>query len=321
MMSSAFIRAVLKLYPQASIDLIVKQGFEQIPLPHRGKILPFDKRTINAYAFGKRLRSEGYDTIFVLPPSFSSALMAFSAQIPNRIGYKGNFRGLFLNQGKRYQQKHRSQHLVEEYLQLLEENVPLSEIEPGLEINQEWVQKQLGKGFENLPDSFVCIAPGVIYGPAKQWPVLHFKKLITELVEQDEKVVIIGTANDATLAENLVDQTSNIISICGKTNLLQLIAVLAKSKVLVSNDSGTMHVMAALQKPQVAIFGSTSTTWTGPINRNAEVIDLDIECSPCFKRECPYGHYDCLTKISPELVLARVYSALKAGKDADFFRG
>jgi lipopolysaccharide heptosyltransferase II len=311
MMSTAFIRVVLERYPHSSVDLVVKKGFENIPLPQRGNILPFDKESMSAFRFGKTLKEYCYDRIFVLPPSFSSALMALGAGIPKRFGYSGNMRGMLLNQVKSYQQKHRTQHLVSEYLQLLDRNLSISDMDPGLDVDQEWIEITLGDEFKYLPESYLCLAPGVIYGPAKQWPVEYFRELAASLVKKGENLVIIGTKDDVELGDFLREVDENIISLCGRTNLTQLIAILAQAKALISNDSGTMHVMAALQKPQVAIFGSTSTIWTGPLNRKAEIIDLKIECSPCFKRECRFGHYDCLRKISPQLVLKKLASALE----------
>ena len=120
---------------------------------------------------------------------------------------------------------------------------------------------------------------------------------------------------DAITTENLDDFETGtkiahnhdwIHNYCGKTTLAQLLAILTKAQMLVGNDSGSMHMMAALQRPQIAIFGSTSTTWTGPINDNASVMSRNLSCSPCFSRTCRFGHYDCLTKINPENVFAEV---------------
>lgn len=312
MMSTAFVRAVLRHFPDSRVDLIVKKGFENMPLPNRGKILPFDKKTESVLDFGKRLHVESYDLIYVLPPSFSSALMAFRAGIPERIGYEGSLRCMMLNRCKSYRQKHRTQHLVAEYLQLLDDNQTIRGNDPGLVISEQWIEDTLGNQFPDLPSSYLCIAPGVIYGPAKQWPIEYFEKLAEALVERGEEIVVVGTADDISLGDRLGKRGNKpVLNLCGKTNLVQLVAILAKSKALVSNDSGTMHVMAALQKPQVAIFGSTSTVWTGPLNQKAKVINLGVDCSPCFSRECRFGHYDCLRRISPELVLKRVLSALQ----------
>ena len=259
---------------------------------------PYDKYSHSSILFGRILQKNGYDLIYVLPPSFSSALMAYSAKIPQKIGYSGSLRGFLLNQNVQYAQKHRSSHLINEYLFLVNRRFTIDEFLPKLDTTKDWVENTLNKKPLLLPDDFIVIAPGVIFGPAKQWPIEYFKKLVTLLGVDHKKVVVVGTESDFELGESLAATDQRCINLCGKTTLNELIAVLAKSKLLVSNDSGTMHIMAALQKPQVAIFGSTSTIWTGPVNPKAKIVTLDMECAPCFKRKCRFGH----TKLSEKYI-------------------
>ncbi len=306
MMATAFISAVLETFPKTQVDLIVKSGFEKIPLPHRGRVLSFDKSSISAFHFGKLLRKEGYNRIYILPPSFSSALMAFSAKIPERIGYKMSLRGFLLTHGVLFSTVHRSQHLVSEYLQLLDPNLNKDSFAPVLNITDDWLISVLNHRFDDLPTSYIAIAPGVVYGPAKQWPKENFRQLISDLEKKGENVVIIGTSDDKPLGDYLAKSNKSALNLCGKTSLNELIAVLARSKTLISNDSGTMHIMAALQKPQIAVFGSTSTVWTSPVNEKAEVLTLNMDCAPCFKRECPFNHYDCLNGITTEMVMEKI---------------
>lgn len=312
MMSTAFIKAVMDCYPECRVDLIVKSGLEKLPLPHRGKILPFDKSAVSAFSFGRFLSRYSYDRIYILPPSFSAAMMAFSASIPQRYGYRGNCRRLLLNPSFSYLKRHRSQHLVAEYLQLLEHYDEFKNYTPGLVITESWLHSTLQDLPVDLPDSFIVFAPGAVYGPAKQWPVDYFKQLAALLANVGKYIVVIGTKDDVENGEVIKNGKSSILNICGSTTLNQMTAVLARSDLLVSNDSGTMHVMAALQKPQIAIFGSTSTIWTSPLNKHACILKSDIECSPCFKRECPLGHYDCLFQIKPEVVFEKVCELLKS---------
>ncbi|MCP4754717.1 MAG: lipopolysaccharide heptosyltransferase II [Proteobacteria bacterium] len=306
MMSTAFIDAVMERCPDSQVDLIVRNGFETIPLPHRGEIIPFDKTATSAVRFGKWLRSRSYDRIYILPPSFSSALMAFFAKIPERSGYRGDFRGFLLKPSVRYVQPHRTRHLIAEYLDLLDGKVEPDDYYPRLEVTEDWIDTTLKKRFDRLPEDYVTVAPGVVYGPAKQWPEDYFKRLVSFLRDRDETVIVIGTKNDFDLGQTIKANDDGVTNLCGETSLPELIAVLAKSKLLVSNDSGTMHVMAALQKPQIAVFGSTSIVWTSPMNRKAEVLTLSLDCSPCFDRKCRFGHYRCLTNIFPEMVGEKV---------------
>ena len=122
--------------------------------------------------------------------------------------------------------------------------------------------------------------------------------------------MLLGTIDDIESGTKIAYDNNGIHNYCGKTTLAQLLAILTKAQLLVGNDSGSMHLMAALQRPQIAVFGSTSPTWTGPINTNATVISSNLSCSPCFSRTCRFGHYDCLTQINPENVFAEVQKHL-----------
>ena len=314
MMSTVFVQAVMDRFPQAEIDLIVKKGLERIPLPRRGKILPFDKGSETLFLFGRRLRKERYDAIFLLPPSFSSALMAFWARIPVRIGYAQNGRSLFLRPSIPYRREHRSQHLIQEYLQLLGGDHVAKDHLPHLPIENGWSDRILApyrERFPQFPEKYVTLAPGSAYGAAKQWPVAYYRKVATLLQEWSVHFVVAGTQDDFALGEEIAKGLDRGINLCGQTGLLELIAVLEQSSLLVSNDSGAMHVMAALRKSQIALFGSTSTTWTAPVNPKAAILQEPTACSPCFKRECRYGHYDCLRKLEPGRVTGQIRTILK----------
>ncbi|MGA1599987.1 MAG: lipopolysaccharide heptosyltransferase II [bacterium] len=309
LMSTAFVDAVLRDFPEAQVDLIVKAGFETLPLPHRGKVHSFDRKVCSAGAFGACLRAEQHDRIYILPPSFSSAWMAFRAGVPGRFGLKGNGRSWLLNPAVGLPWQPRSRHLVEEYTQLLGPGAL-----PGtmrLAITEAWLEAQSRTLPQALPERFVALAPGAIYGPAKEWPPEHFQELSRQLVAQGWPVVLLGTPDDREVAEQIRNELPEVHNWCGKTNLPQLVAVLYQAALLVSNDSGAMHVMSALQRPQVALFGSTSSTRTGPPNPHARQLSLNLECSPCFKRVCPLGHTNCQKELHPELVFQSCLEALR----------
>lgn len=312
-MSTAFIEAVMDYYPASEVDLIVRKGFEQLPLPHRGRIISFDKKKDGVIGFGNRLKKDAYDQIFVLPPSFSSALMAFFSGASKRIGYRGAGRSFFLKPAKPYMVTHRTQHLINEYLQLLDENIETNRYFPNLRVTETWANAYLGDRMQSMPERFVVLSPGAMYGPAKQWPVGHFKDLAELFSKKGIWSVVTGTKNDYELGEVIAEGNQMVMNLCGETGLNELIALLWRSELLVSNDSGAMHLMAALRKPQVAIFGSTSTTWTSPKNKEAEIVTLGMECAPCYKRECPFGHYDCLKGVKPEEVFEISVKRIEGG--------
>lgn len=310
-MSTGFIRAVLEKYPESEVDLIVKSGFVSLPLPHRGKIIPFDPENKSPGKFGKTLRAENYSHFYVLPPSFSSAWMAFQSKIPQRIGYSGEFRNLLLSKAKKHEGKPRSLHILQEYLNLLEPDLVLEKFPPHLETTADWIEKHLNSFQKPLPESFIVFTPGAVYGPAKQWPLEHFRTLATKIIQHfGTSILILGTDKDVESGTEISAGLEGVRNFCGQTSLSEFLAILAKAKLLVGNDSGSMHLMSALQRPQIAIFGSTSPTWTGPVNPHASVLSRNLFCSPCFARTCRYGHYDCLTQIQPELVLQEIQKVL-----------
>lgn len=306
LMATAFIQEVLERFPHARVDVIVRAGQEVLPVPHRGRLLPFDKRRESAGRFGSRLRGEGYDRMYVLPSGFSAAWMAFRTGARERIGFAGNQRGLLLRPAVRLPWKRRTKHLVDEYAQLIEpgQGAPAA-ARPHLAADPEWVAAQLAPLAEELPERFVALAPGAAYGPAKQWPVEHFAELARLILERTElDVVVCGTPAESPAAERIAAGRERVHDLCGRTDLAQLAALLARAEGVVSNDSGAMHLAAALGRPQVGLFGSTSAVWTRPVNPRAAVLDQRLDCAPCYARECPLGHTKCLGDIDAEAAFA-----------------
>ena len=310
MMSTAFIRAVLEQFPNAAVDLVVRKGFEHLPLPRRGQVLPYDKKTQRPGAFGRHLRERGYSHFFVLPPSLSSAWMAFQSRIPHRIGHPGQGRWFFLRPSIPPQQPPRSVHLLQEYMELLTPwGLQKLSYPAGLEATPQWLQKHLPVILDNL-GPYVVLAPGAEYGPAKQWPLSHYQELARRLSLAGHTVVVVGLLKEQAAGEEILHDVRNGLNLCGKTALVELAAVLARAKLLVSNDSGAMHLGAAMGIPQIAIFGSTNPTWTAPLNPKAIIITNNLPCAPCYKRTCPMGHTRCLTEILPHDVMEEAMALL-----------
>jgi heptosyltransferase-2 len=303
MMGTGILRAIVERWPAAAVDVVVRAGHELLPLPRRGRIIPYNPDTAAPGAFGASLRQTGYDRFYVLPPSFSSAWMAWRSGATERVGYRGQFRGPLLRPALQPRSPARSVHLTREYLDLVDPALELECYPPRLDLPGDWAGQQLARICRALPERFVAIAPGAVYGPAKAWPAEHYRELARALRDRaGVPVVLVGTAGERTLAEQVRGGAEGILDWCGATDLPGLVAVLSRAALLVSNDSGAMHVMAALGRPQVAIFGSTSPVWTGPVNAKATVVALGLPCAPCFSRTCRFGHYDCLKRVSPAAV-------------------
>jgi heptosyltransferase-2 len=156
--------------------------------------------------------------------------------------------------------------------------------------------------------SIYVFCPGAEYGVTKRWPTQHFATLAQQLTtnEPNTHIILLGSKSDHALGDEIISQVTNTAQIqnwCGETSLDEAIALIGMSKALISNDSGLMHIGAALKVPQVAIFGSSDPHHTPPLSDKAKIIYLNLPCSPCHKRECPLGHLKCLKDISPGNVL------------------
>ena len=269
----------------------------ELPFAHGG--LQFKARR----AIAQRLVGQ-FDKAYVLPNSLKSALLPFLASIPQRIGYLGEARvGLLTYRLKNPKSK---PPMVAFYSALsgesdLQADRPrLTMAEPDIERTLQALGLQRG--------GYSVFAPGAEYGPAKRWPAAHFAELAAQL---DEPVVLLGSGKEAALCEDIAApanarQPGKCQNLAGKTSLAQALCLIAASKSIVSNDSGLMHVAAALGVPQVAIFGSSSPLHTPPLNDKAVVLWLKtdaayqppLDCAPCFERDCPLGHTRCLRDIS-----------------------
>jgi len=155
------------------------------------------------------------------------------------------------------------------------------------------------------PEKLAVFCPGAEFGQAKRWPTRHFAALADSLAKAGYAVWLLGSAKDRAIGEHIVDQAqpANLpLNLCGATSLTEAIDLLAAASFVVCNDSGLMHVAAALGRPLIALYGSSSPGFTPPLSDEAMILSLNLDCSPCFKRECPLGHLDCLNKLDPQRV-------------------
>ncbi|MGB0129545.1 MAG: lipopolysaccharide heptosyltransferase II [Rhodocyclaceae bacterium] len=265
---------------------------------------------------GLRLRGERYDEAIVLPNSWKSALVPFFAGIPKRTGFTGEARYGLLN-NRHNLDKAALPQIVQRYAALADapgEVVPKAFLAPRLRSDPAQQQAVLaGLQLERDPAPIV-FCPGAEYGPAKRWPAAYFAQLACDLRDRGHSVWLIGSAKDAVVGEEIVAASAGACrNLCGRTGLDQAVDLLAAAECVVTNDSGLMHVAAALDRPLVALFGSSSPRFTPPLSDQADVVWLEIECSPCFRRECPKGHFRCMLDMRPEQVLERVDARLAAG--------
>jgi heptosyltransferase-2 len=279
----------------------------EFPFAHGG--LQFKART----GLARQMRDR-FDVAYVCPNSLKSALLPFLASIPKRVGYLGEARVGLLTHRLKNPPKGQRPPMVAFYSALSGE-ADVAQDRPRLQLDAPEIDQALATiGLQR--GGFHVFAPGAEFGPAKRWPATHFAKLATRL---DLPVVLLGAAKEHALCEEIAAPVNaahagKCVNLAGQTSLMHAFCAIAAAKSMVSNDSGLMHVAAALGVRQVAIFGSSSPLHTPPLNDRAAVLWLKedpayqppLDCAPCFERACPLGHTRCLVDVDA----ARVLSAL-----------
>jgi heptosyltransferase-2 len=258
---------------------------------------------IGRWKTARKLRMERFDQVIVLPNSLKSALVPFFAGIPLRSGFVGESRYGLLND-MRELDENRLPMMVERFCALAEVRgaaLPRPIPHPRLQANpasQRATLDCLGLAHDK-PIAAFC--PGAEYGPAKRWPARHFAELARRFAAAGYAVWLFGSGKDHDIGEDIARLSDGIaVNLCGSTGLDQAIDLIGLAEIAVCNDSGLMHVAAALDKPLVALYGSSSPDFTPPLSDKAEIITLGMDCSPCFERTCPFGHTDCLEKLEPQ---------------------
>ena len=277
------------------------------------------------WQLGRALRREDsgaprYAQSYVLPNSWKSALVPFFADVPVRVGYAGEARvGLLDVRHPNPLKNAPREPMARCYARLADlpgrHDAASALAEPHLFADPlRMIAAKVNLGL-HPSQSLIALCPGAEYGPAKRWPAEYFAETASKLKARGHTPIVLGTQSDVP-AGLTIEHLSHgaAINLCGKTSLDDAINLIAGSRAVITNDSGLMHVAAALGTPQLALFGSSSPAHTPPLSAAARVLYLKIECSPCFARECPLGHFQCMRELTPERVLAEFASL--AGGDA-----
>ncbi len=292
--------------------------------------MPFDHgqaKFYQRYKFAKLLRQERYNEAIVLPNSFKSALIPYWANIPIRTGWLGEFRyGVlnnyqkldknalplmiqrltalaYFNQGKNFDQNI-----------FAKQDIP----NPQLKTNPSFVTSVFDRfsidTTSNISNKILILAPGAAFGEAKKWPEEYFAKVAVDKTQSGWDVVLLGSVKDrisTDYIEKKVNNPKKCKNLAGQLQLPETVAIISKATVIVSNDSGLLHVAASLNIPLIGIYGSTSPNFTPPLIEDKKKIILSIDkselpCRPCFEKTCRYGHLKCLRDIEPQQVIESV---------------
>lgn len=260
-----------------------------------------------------------YAQAILLPNSWKSALVPFFADIPLRTGWRGEMRYGLLND-IRALDKTKYPLMIERFAALSQkENTPLPARlpRPSLLVDEEQRYAAIEKYKLPVDRPVLALCPGAEFGPSKRWPEKHYMTVAAQKIADGMQVWIFGSEKDAQVAENIrkalpQEKREHCRNLAGKTALAEAIDLLSCASAVVSNDSGLMHIAAALNRPLVAVYGSSSPKFTPPLADAVEIVRTGIACSPCFKRECPFGHMQCMNDLSPSVVL----KALAADKES-----
>lgn len=299
---------VLERMPEVARGLELAVGHGEVGLGRRFKL-------------AQQLRTERYTRAIVLPRSAKAALVPWLARIPRRTGFRGEWRYGLLNDVRALEP--RLDQTVKRFVALglpRDAAVPAvlpAELQPRLRSDPRNLDRLREAHGLKAVGRIAALMPGAEYGPAKRWPAAHFGALAAALAGPDTDVVVLGSAKERSIGDEVVARAANprVVNLCGATSLADVVDLLAAAEVAVSNDSGLLHVAAAAGAPVVAIYGSSSPKFTPPLTGAAAIVSLEVECSPCFARECPLKHLKCLNDLGPATVL-RAVDNLRAVSEA-----
>lgn len=286
--------------PEWSLPLV-----DRMPEARRGIALPAGHGELALPArlrLARELRAENYSRAIVVPRSFKSALVPFFARIPVRTGFATEMRRVLLTDPRPLDRTRLDQTVKRLVALGVPRDAPLPDPpQPRLTVNGANRDALLARF--DLRTPAVALLPGAAYGPAKQWPVGHFTALARMIAARGEQAWVLGSRGERPLGEAIRSGAGEAVrNLCGDTRLEDTVDLLSAARAAVTNDSGLMHVAAAAGTHVVAIYGSSSPAFTPPLTERRTVHYLALDCSPCFQRECPLGHTNCLRQLDVEAV-------------------
>lgn len=319
-MTTPAVRTIRQNFPEAEITLLALPWVADVfrASPRVDRILPYEREGRHAGLRGKlklagELRRENFDAAILLQNAFEAAFITLLAGIPVRAGYTTDGRGLLLTHGVQRTAGIKIVHQVHYYQEMVRglgcvpgaDDLELVVPAEGEQWATDFLRKEALEGRK-----IIGLNPGASYGPAKRWPAEKFAALAGRLSRSPETVLFLfGTGADQQAAKEIMaacGDRSRILDLTGRTTLAQAMGLIRRCHAFVTNDSGLMHIAAALSTPTVAIFGSTNPVTTGPFSARTSVVRSDLGCSPCLETHCPKKHFQCMENIAVDDVLLAV---------------
>jgi heptosyltransferase-2 len=325
-MAQTLFQCLKARYAECQIDVLAPEWsrpiLERMPEVRQALSFPLGHGVLDLTTrrrIGRSFKGQ-YDQAIVLPNSLKSALVPFFARIPLRTGWKGEFRYGLLND-LRPLDKNQYPLMIERFMALAfapGDALPKPYPQPRLRIDPASRDQALERFGLALDQPVLALCPGAEFGESKRWPAEHYADVAEARIRQGWQVWLFGSQKDQPVAEAIRDRLipglrEEAVNLCGNTSLAEAIDLMSCASAVVSNDSGLMHVAAALNRPLVAVYGSTSPGFTPPLADQVAVVRLGLDCSPCFDRTCRFGHYNCLRQLDPQ----RVVDALKGMEPAE----
>ena len=283
------------LKAMAEVDTILETPFKHGALQLRER-----------WRYAQMLRQRAYEAAYILPNTLKFALLPWMAGIKKRVGYKGESRYGLINV-MHFDDKTTPRAMVPFYAALAftpSAQAPAHVPKPHLLVQEEQAHVALRQVGLSATQPLICFAPGAEFGNAKRWPASHFAALANTILQHhpEVQIALLGSPKDAAVCDEIQALCPQVHHLAGKTRLDQAVAFLSSSLAVVSNDSGLLHIASALNRPVMAIYGSTDPDHAPPFSDIAHSFSLRLPCSPCKQRECPLVHHDCMQKLNADVV-------------------
>jgi heptosyltransferase-2 len=306
--------------PDCQIDVLAPAWsqplLQRMPQVRQGIVAPFARGQFAWQArrqLGQQLRAQNYQQAILCTNSWKSALVPFFAEIPKRTGWRGEWRYGLLNDVRRFDAKQYPL-MVQRFMMLAferGEEMPLEQFaRPALICERVSVQASMQQHGLSAEKPVLALCPGAEFGSSKRWPEAYYAQVAEKMAQRGWQVWLFGSKNDQLVAAEIQKMSGDAcIDLTGKTSLTEAVDLLSLAQAVVSNDSGLMHIAAALGRQLIVPYGSSSPDFTPPLADQVTVLQSDLACSPCFKRECPLQHHRCMKDLQPQQVLTVLQGA------------